>query len=249
MDEDFGGGLAGSKVDDSDGPFVGNVADGIDFYSGPPPCRADEIAGTRTATAPIADVGFAGSDDDVIGSDADREGARDFAGGEIDFEELVGEIGADVEFGAVGREGEAGGDFFFAARGVGRGKRDGVRGRNFVVGDGEDFDATVDVGEVELGTVFGKDQAGEAELALDVGLQNVRGGGDGLGFDLAFVGERDSLQDGTVRGIDDDEFAGFAGGDENFSVGRESERLGAEAGELDLDAHRRYGLIDGENDF
>lgn len=249
VDENFGDGLAGGEVDDGDRAFVGDVADGIDFDNGPPPCRADEIAGTRTAAAPIADVGFAGSDHDIVRRDADRKCARDFARGEIDFEKLVGKIGADVEFGAVGREREAGGNFFFAARGVCVRDGDGVGRSNFVVRDTEDFDAAVDIREVELRAVFGKDEAGEAELALGVWLENVRGRRGGLRFVLAFVGERNALEDGSSGGINDDEFAGFAGGDENFSIGREREALRAEAREIDLRAERRDGLVDGENDF
>ena len=146
MNEDFGFGFAGSEIDDRDGSFVGDIADGIDFDDGAASDRAHQIAGARTPTAPITHVSFTGGENDIIGSDADWEGARDFASGEIDFEKLIGKIGADIKFSSVGRKGETCGNFFFAAKSVGVRKRDGMGWSDFAVGDSEDFDASVDVG-------------------------------------------------------------------------------------------------------
>ena len=96
------------------------------------------------------------------------------AGGGIELEELVGEIAADVETRAVGGEGEAAGDVFFAARGVGERQRHTVRGRDSAVGrNREDLEAAVDIAQDEAASVRCEYEAGVADLALGVGLENL----------------------------------------------------------------------------
>ena len=64
---------------------------------------------------------------------------------------------------------------------------------------------------------------------------------------MFFVRQSDALTDGAGGGIDDDDFAGFAGGDENAAVGREGEGLGAEPGEFDGATQRGEHLVDGSD--
>lgn len=249
MNKDFSFGCAGSEVDDGDGAFVGDVADGIDLYDGTASDRADDVAGARAPAAPIAHVRFACGEEDIVRSDADFECARHFARGQINFEKLIGEIGTDVEFGVVSRESEAGRNFLFAAEGVGVWQWNGMGRSDFAVRDGKDFDAAIDVRKIELRAVFGKDQSGEAELAFGVGLENVGGGGLGQRFVLTFVRQSDALENFAGGWIDDDEFAGFAGRHEQPAVGREGETLRTEARELKLRAERCNGLVNRQNDF
>ena len=68
-------------------------------------------------------------------------------------------------------------------------------------------------------------------------------------FVEAFVRESNTLENLPGGWIDDDEIAGFAGGDEKAAVGREGEALRTEAGKFELDAERRDGLVYRQNDF
>jgi len=47
--------------------------------------RTGEVAGLGPAAAPVADVGFAGGDDDVEGGDADVERPQGLAGRDVDL--------------------------------------------------------------------------------------------------------------------------------------------------------------------
>ena len=64
---------------------------------------------------------------------------------------------------------------------------------------------------------------------------------------MFFVRQSDALTDGAGGGIDDDDFAGFAGGDQNAAVRREGESLGAKAGEFDGATERGEDLVDGSD--
>ena len=64
---------------------------------------------------------------------------------------------------------------------------------------------------------------------------------------MFFVWQSDALTDGAGGGIDDDDFASFAGGDENAAVRREGESLGAKAGEFDGATQRCEHLVDGSD--
>ena len=66
-----------------------------------------------------------------------------------------------------------------------------------------------------------------------------------MGFVEAFVRESNTLKDLPGGWIDDDEFAGFAGGDEKAAVGRKGEALRTKAGKFELNAERGDGLVYG----
>ena len=147
---------------------------GIDAHDGAAAGGPGGIAGAGATAAPVAHVGFGADEDDSVGRDADGKRAANFPGGGVEFEELVGEIAADVETRAVGGEGEAAGDFFFAARGVGEGQRHTVRrGDGAVGGNGEDLEAAVDIAQDEAASVRCEYEAGVADLALGVGLEDL----------------------------------------------------------------------------
>src|SRR5579859_8108312 len=109
-DGDFGGRMTGGEVDDGNGAFVGDEADGIDADFAVSSDRAGEARFIGPAAAPVADIQLVLGEHEIEGGVADVEGAEEIAGGGVEFADAIGDVQGDVESRAVGRRREAGGD-------------------------------------------------------------------------------------------------------------------------------------------
>ena len=242
--ENFGDDLVRREIDDGDGAFVRDVAHGIHADEGAASGGAGDAVGVGTASAPIAHVSLAAREHDVVRRDADFPEAEKFAGGGVVFAKAVGEIERDVEARAIGRDGEAGGDFVRAPDGIDRRQRDGEQGGDLVRPvHGEDLHAAVDVGEINARAVGREDEAGVANLPLLVGREDVAGNGVGRGIQILLRGQRDALENFPADRLDDHDLRGLAGGEEDLAIRTERERLRAKAGQFDLDPGGREDLV------
>ena len=115
-------------------------------------------------------------------------------------------------------------------------------------GDVEDLHAAVDVREIDALSIRREHEAGEADLAFLVRLQDVWRGNLRLRFAGLLVRAAQPLSDLAGGGINDDQLAGLAGGDEQPAVGTERDRLGPQAGQFDLESIRSDDLVDRRDD-
>ena len=82
--------------------------------------RAGQAVRVRPAPAPVADVNFIFAKHHIERRDADVPRPQNFSGRGVQFEQAVGKIARDVNFFAVARNGDAGGNFIRAARRIAR---------------------------------------------------------------------------------------------------------------------------------
>src|SRR5436309_1847357 len=118
-DHDFVDRLAAAEIDDGDGAFIRNKTPWINAHARAAAGGAGNAVGFGTATAPIADVGFATGDHDIVRGDADIDTSAEYAGVSIQFEQLVREIPDDIENLFIRGEKQARRNFSFALREAG----------------------------------------------------------------------------------------------------------------------------------
>jgi len=234
---------AGFEVDPADGALRGDVPDRVDADARPLPRRTGEVAGAGAAPAEVRDQRPAADEDDVERGHADVERAEHGAGGGLEFEEPVGEVAADVQPRAVGRQGEAARHLRGALGSAGGGQRQGPEGGQSPIGDREHLHRSLHVAHEQPRAVRREHQACQARQRLLVGgevpLGRPVGGAGGRRRD-----RRDSLPHRTAVGIDDDHLRCLPRRDEQPAVGRQGDGLRAQAGERHERAQRREHLVD-----
>jgi hypothetical protein len=113
--------------------------------------------------SPVADIGLARGQDNIIGRDADVKQPDDSARGRFELEESVGKVAADEKAPVVGGEGQTGLNLFSPSRRVGRGEGDRPPGRDLSVGaDVKYLNIAPDFAEVKVIPAGREDKAGKA---------------------------------------------------------------------------------------
>ncbi len=126
------------------------------------------------------------------------------------------------------------------------GSGDGKQRRNFfVTANAENFDVAVDVGKVNPRAVRRKHEAGETQLRLAIRRKNFRG--NRRLFPRLVGREWDVLQDFSRCRIKHHQFMRQPGGDEQFSIGTQRQRLWPHAGQFDLCSSGRDDLVGGRD--
>ncbi len=180
--------------------------------------RAGNAVRIRPPSAPVANVNFIFAQDHSKGGDAHIPSPQNISVGGIQFQQSVGKIAADIDFFAIARNGDAGGNFLFPSGDVGRRQRDGKQRRNFpVFADGEYFDVAVHIRQINPCAIRRKFQAGETQLRFFIRVQN------GINHRFFLVNlvrwKGNALQNFPGRRIHGNQFVGEAGGHQQFLIG------------------------------
>ena len=115
--------VPGREVDHRDRALARDVPHRVDPDLGAAAGGAGELARLRAAPAPVRHVGLAADEHDVVGGDADVERAENAAARDVELQQAVRQVAADVEPLAVGGHGEAGRDLLLARGAPATGRR------------------------------------------------------------------------------------------------------------------------------
>ncbi len=204
---------------------------------------ADDTVGIRPAAAPVAHVDFVPAQRDIVRCVPHVPHPRNFPCGGIYFHQPVGHVARDVDFFAVGRDGDAGGNFIFAPRLVRRRQRNGKQRRNaFVLADAKNLYVAIHVGEIDPPAVGRKRDAGEAQFRFFVRAKDERGNRPNR---LVVRRKRRVLPDFSGGGVHDNQLGLQAGSHEQPAVGTQRQRIGPDAGQLDERSGGRDPLVVG----
>ena len=167
-----------AEINHRHGAFARNEAHWVHADEHAAACGAGDVLAFGPPPAPVAHVSLLAGERHAVGLDANLPEPQHASTGGIQLGEPVGEIERDIEAPSVRGHGHAGWDFGAAPRRLSWRQRDRKQAHDLPrLLDSEDFDVAIHVRQVNAGAVGRKDQAGEAELAFLVWMQDLIGNG------------------------------------------------------------------------